>query len=49
MLYIQVASANFVHGFLETSAKDNVNVSEVFSKLAYAMTEINEPSLVSYT
>ena len=41
-----MADANFVHGFMETSAKESKNVDKVFEQLALSMVEINDPARV---
>ena len=46
-LCCQMAESCYVHGFMETSALDNTNVQQSFHQLAQAMTEINNPKLVS--
>ena len=43
----QMAESCYVHGFMETSSLDNTNVQQSFHQLAQAMTEINNPKLVS--
>ncbi|KAK2181846.1 hypothetical protein NP493_377g01014 [Ridgeia piscesae] len=43
----KMAESSYVHGFMETSARDNTNVQQAFHQLAEAMTEINHPKLLN--
>ena len=43
---MQAGDANYVHGFMETSAKINTNIEALFCDLAHAMVEIYNPKLV---
>ena len=44
-----MADEHFVHGFMETSAKEGTNVSTLFHDLAQAIAEIHDPKIVSFT
>jgi len=42
-----VAQSDFLTGFWETSAATGDNIRDCFTKLAHAITDINNPQLVS--
>ena len=42
-----MADSTYVHGFMETSAKQAVNVESAFRNLAQAVTEVFNPNILN--